>query len=620
MTKGHTVALVGTPNCGKTTLFNALTGLRQKTANYPGVTVEKKEGLLKRGDGTSLIDLPGIYNLNARTQDEIVSRDVLLGRSSHTRRPAAVLLILDGSTLEHSLALAASLLPLNLPMVAAVTMFDEIKARGGSLDLNALSRELGLPIIPVIGHRGIGLDALRAQLGSWRSWPAPTGPQDIADPASRYSWAQEILGRCLRVPLREDALTRRIDKVVLHPVAGPLIFLAVMTVFFQSIFTWARPAMDLMTGLCRALGVLLGPLIPNEILRSLVVDGLLNGVGSVVAFLPQILILFFFLFLLEDIGYMARAAFLMDRLMGWVGLQGRSFIALISSYACAVPAIMATRVIPSPQDRLATILVAPFVTCSARLPVYALFIAAFIPDQRVLGPLRLPGLVLFALYLLGGLSALGAAWLLRSSLLKGHIAPFFMELPPYRFPTLRGILLAMLERARIFLKRAGTIILGVSLIVWALLAFPRSPAGSAADPAAQIRRSWAGRMGQAMEPVFRPLGFDWRINVGILSSLPARETMVATLGQIYAAQSGQEDVALSKRLREPGGGQAPLGLPVALSVLAFFVYALQCFSTLAIMRRETNSWLPPLMAFCAMLACAYAASFITYRTALAFGF
>lgn len=614
------VALVGTPNCGKTTLFNSLTGLRQKVANYPGVTVEKKEGAVGApADGLTLLDLPGIYTLNARTEDEILARHILLGESRHTRRPSAVLLILDGSALERSLVLASAIMALGLPAIAAITMFDELKARGGILDVDRLSSELGMTIIPVIGHRGVGLDVLREQLRAWRTWPVPQAVAGLESTASRYVWAQEVLTRSLRIPLREDRLTRRLDRFILHPVAGPLIFLGVMAFFFQSIFTWARPAMDALTALAGAAGAWLGGMLPEGLLASLVVNGVFNGVGSVVAFLPQILVLFFFLFLLEDIGYMARAAFLTDRLMGWVGLQGRSFIALISSYACAVPGIMATRIIPSAADRLATILVAPFMTCSARLPVYALLIGAFIPDKAVLGPLRLPGLVLLGLYVIGSLSAFAAAWLLRSTLLRGHIEPFYMELPPYRFPTFKNIFLSMLDRARIFLRRAGTIILAVSLATWALISFPRQPG---AGPGEQIEHSLAGRLGRALEPVFKPLGFDWRINVAIVSSLPAREVAVATLGQIYAAQAQRAGVPLTRMLREGRdtvSGKPLMSLPTALSLLAFFIYALQCFSTLAMMRHETNSWIWPAFAFAYMFACAYGASFLTYRAALAFG-
>lgn len=620
-----TIALVGTPNCGKTTLFNALTGLRQKVANYPGVTVEKKRGWLTQSSPEiALLDLPGIYSFNAQTPDEAITREILLGESRHTARPAAILLILDGSALERSLALASGALALGLPTAAVVTMFDEIKARGGSLDVALLARELGVPVHPIVGHKGIGLAELRDEIAAWSRWPAPQAPADLNGSASRYAWARELLGRILRSPLQEDALSRRIDRVILHSALGPLIFLAVMALFFQSIFTWARPAMDAMNAACLAAGQWLGQAVPDGVLRGLIVNGLFRGVGSVVAFLPQILILFFLLFLLEDVGYMPRAAFLMDRLMGWAGLQGRSFIALISSYACAVPGIMATRGIPSPQDRLATILVAPWMTCSARLPVYALLIGTFVPDRPVLGLLRLQGLTLMALYLLGAVSSFAAAWLLRSSILRGQLSPFYMELPPYRLPSWRNVLLAMADRARIFLRRAGTVILGVSLAVWALLSFPQVPPDPGAPPAVvvsrQLSHSWAGRIGKALEPVFSPLGFDWRINVGILSSLPAREVMVATLAQIYAVEAGGDGAALRRALRGgdgPNGARGAMSLPTALSLLAFFVYALQCFSTLAVMRRETNGWTWPALAFCAMFACAWVASFVTYRVALA---
>ena len=610
------IALVGTPNCGKTTLFNALTGLRQKVANYPGVTVEKKEGFLGRDEsGPILLDLPGLYSLQTQTEDERVTREVLLGDIKEAK-PSALLVILDGSALERSLALSSTLFSLGLPMAAALTMFDEIKARGGNLDVDALAKRLGIPVVPIVGHRGVGIDDLRQLALGHRDWPQPRA-LSLNGAASRFAWAREVLSGCLRAPLGEDALSQRIDNVVLHPVAGPLIFFGVMAFFFQSIFTWAKPAMDALSWICGVAGDRAGAFLPDGLLRHLVVFGLFKGVGSVVAFLPQILILFFLLFLLEDIGYMARAAFLMDRIMGWAGLQGRSFISLISSYACAVPGIMATRAIPAEKDRLATMLSAPFMTCSARLPVYALLIGAFIPDRPVLGPLRLQGLVLLGLYFVGSVSALLAAWVMRSTMLRGDITPFYMELPPYRFPAIKSVLLAMLDRARIFLRRAGTIILAASMVICLLLSFPSSPKDPALSPAQndsrQMEVSLAGRAGKLVEPVFRPIGFDWRINVGLLGSLVAREIVVSTLAQVYAVDATGGDDSLQRALR------TGMSLPTALSLLAFFIYALQCFSTLAVLRRETNGWSWPAFAFAYMFACAWGASFVVFHLARAAG-
>ncbi|MBI4424464.1 MAG: ferrous iron transporter B [Elusimicrobia bacterium] len=618
------VALVGTPNCGKTTLFNALTGMRQKVGNYPGVTVEKKEGWFARGDqALRLVDLPGLYGLEAHTPEETVAEDLLRGRGRFDRPPAALLVVLDGSALERSLALLRSVLDLGLPVAAILTMADEIKARGGRLDIGALSRDLGLPVVAVVGHRGVGLEEARALLASWRSWPLPKTESKELSPAERYAWAGGALERSLGSALRADTLTARLDRWVLHPVAGPLIFLGVMTAFFQAIFSGAQPAMDALDALVGLLGDAAQRALPPGLLQGFVVHGVIQGVGSVVAFLPQIAILFFFLFLLEDIGYLARAAFLMDRVMGWAGLQGRCFVALLSSYACAVPGIMATRGIPSPQDRLATMLVAPFMTCSARLPVYALLIGAFVPDRPVLGVLRAPGLALLALYVLGSLSAFAAAWLLRRSLLSGDITPFYIELPPYRFPTWRSVAVAMLDRARIFLRRAGTVILGVSVLTWVLLNVPRLPEGQAGAAGTradlQMRHSLAGRIGAALEPVFAPLGFDWRINVALLGSFVAREVAVSTLAQIYAAD--ENDGSLRAILREgrDAEGRPLMPLPAALALVAFFVYALQCVSTLAVLRRETNGWKWPAFAFGAMFVCAWSAGALTRLAALSLG-
>lgn len=617
-TRSESIALVGPPNSGKTTLFNALTGLRQKVANYPGVTVEKKEGRLKRhAGGPTIIDLPGLYSLNAHTPDEKVTREILLGESNHTPRPSAMVIVLDGSMVERSLALASSLLALGIPCAVVLTMFDEIKARGGSIDPKRLSEELGVPVIPIVGHRGIGLSELRHQIGRFDRWPTPPAPR-LNGARSRFEWAKAVLGRSLHTPLREDAFTAKIDRVVLHPVAGPVIFLAVMALFFQSIFTWAQPAMDLIGEACTAAGTRVGGFLPDGFLKGLVVNGVFEGVGSVISFLPQIMILFFLLFLLEDVGYMARAAFLMDRIMGWSGLQGRSFIALVSSYACAVPGIMAARTIPSPKDRLATILVAPFMTCSARLPVYALLIGAFIPATPVVGPINLQGLTLLGLYLLGSVSALIAARIFKSSLLQGDIIPFYMELPPYRFPSLKSVGLAMLDRAKIFLKRAGRIILGVSLLVYLSMSISAPSLTETPRPAATLEESVAGRIGKALEPVFAPLGFDWRINIGLLSSLVAREVVVSTLSQIYAVET---DAPLEQALVngvDKKSGRPLMTVPAAISLMVFFVYALQCLSTIAVIRRETNSWRWPAFAFAYMFACAYAGAWLAYRAALAF--
>ncbi len=620
--KTATIALVGAPNSGKTTLFNGITGLRQKVANYPGVTVEKKEGWLNSGGRLlRLLDLPGIYSLEAQTPEELVACSILSPGSSYERRPDALLVVLDGSALERSLALFASLTALGLPMACVLTMSDEIKARGGRLDEGALAEALGVPVAAVVGHRGIGLEGVLRMVDGWKRWPVAAALEQPPSAERRYGWAIGVLARSFGGRMSEDSLTRRIDRWVLHPLAGPALFLLVMGLFFQSIFSWAQPLMEALSSAVDAAGVMAAALLPAGIWRGAVVDGLIRGVGSVVVFLPQIMILFFLLFLLEDVGYMPRAAFLMDRIMGWAGLQGRCFVALLSSYACAVPGIMATRSIPSPQDRLATILVAPFMTCSARLPVYALLIGAFVPDRPVLGPMRSQGVALLSLYLIGSASAFAAAWLLRSKLLIGDATPFYIELPPYRFPSLKSVSLAMLDRAKLFLRRAGTMILAASLGVWFLLHFPRPPQMDSLSPDARMQHSLAGRIGKALEPVFAPLGFDWRINVTVLGSLVAREMAVSTLAQIYAVEVEQGDAPLRRVLREGRGpdGRALMTPATALALLAFFIYALQCTSTLAVIRRETNGWRWPAFAFAYMLACAWIAGSIAYRVGAAMG-
>ncbi|HAH05813.1 MAG TPA: ferrous iron transporter B [Elusimicrobia bacterium] len=610
------IAFVGTPNCGKTTLFNALTGLRQKVGNFPGVTVEKKAGRILGSESLLwALDLPGLYGLSSGTPEEEVSQDILSGGRRFGRRPEAVLVILDGSALERSLSLLASVASLGLPTAAALTMFDEIKARGGRLDCAALSRETGVPIAPVVGHRGVGVDDLNRLILDWKSWPVPAKP--AADAAARFAWAERVLSACRFEGLQEDSLSRRIDRWALHPVLGPLIFLLVMAFFFQAIFSWARPAMEALSALVTGAGQALSGFLPEGWMRGLLIDGVVNGAGAVVAFLPQIMILFFLLLLLEDIGYLARGAFVMDRLMGWAGLQGRCFVTLISCYACAVPGILSARGIASPQDRLATIVAAPFITCSARLPVYTMLIAILVPDAPVLGPLRTQGLALLALYLLGGLSALFTAWLLRSSLLRGSLSPFCVELPPYRFPTWGSVASAMWVRAKLFLKNAGTVILGVSILLWALMYFPR-PARELTR-AQGVEQSWAGRLGKAMEPAFAPLGFDWRINVALLGSFAAREVLVSTLAQIYAVESEDHGPALLEVLRGGEEGRPLLPPAAALSLLVFFVYALQCVSTLVVMRQETGSWRWPAFAFVFSFVWAWGAAWAAYRLALFWG-
>jgi len=611
------LGLIGSPNCGKTTLFNALTGLRAKVGNYPGVTVERREGsLVSGGRRIEVIDLPGTYGLVPVSPDEQVVARALAGQIEGIAAPDALLVVADACALERSLLLVAEVLALGRPTCLVLTMMDELAARGGRVHIARLEAALGVPVLPVVGHRGLGLDAVRRRIAEPEAWDRPVvpPPQSVAE---RAAWVDSVIGVVLEQRPRRHRATETVDRIVLHPLWGSLLFVAVMVTFFQAIFAWAAPAMDAIDAGVGSLGDAVGGLLPAGLLRDFVVDGVFAGVGSVVIFLPQIVLLFALLSTLENLGYMARAAFVIDRLMGRIGLEGRSFVALLSSYACAIPGIMATRSIPSPQNRLVTILVSPLMTCSARLPVYTLLIAAFVPATSVAG-LGLQGLALLSLYLVGGISALVVAAILKRRVVGAETLPFYMELPPYRVPTLRLVLWQVWDRAWAFLRRAGTIILLASMVLWMLLTFPRAepPAGASEAEAARhaLERSAAGRLGHAIEPAIAPLGFDWKIGVGLVASLAAREVIVATLAQIYAVTD--EDASLREAVRadvDPRTGQPVFDPPTVASLLVFFVFALQCMSTLAIMRRETNSWRWPAFAFSYLLVLAWVASFATHR-------
>jgi ferrous iron transport protein B len=618
------LGLLGSPNCGKTTLFNALTGLRSRVGNYPGVTVERREGDVRLDDRElRVIDLPGTYSLHPLSPDEEVVTRVLHGELEEVPAPDGLVIIADACTLERSLMLVADALQLGLPACLVLTMMDELRARGGEIALSRLSDALGIPVLPVVGHRGLGVAELRALLPHPERWdrPAllpPTAPED------KQQWLESVLERVLVRRPGRHAASEAVDRVVLHPLGGTLLFVTVMVFFFQLIFAWATPAMDAIDAGVAATGSALRGALPPGMATDFLVDGMIAGVGAVVIFLPQIVLLLTLLHLLEDLGYMARAAFVVDRLMGRIGLEGRAFVALLSSYACAVPGIMATRTIPSPKQRLVTMLVAPLMTCSARLPVYALLISAFVPATAVWGPIGLQGLVLLGLYLLGGLTALLAAAVLSRSVGRGDPLPFHLELPPYRIPPLRLVATQVWGGARAFLKRAGTIILAVAIVLWFLLSFPRvaPPAELSANEAGRfaLEHSFAGRLGKTLEPVIAPLGFDWKIGVGLVASLAAREVIVATLAQVYAA-SEDDGVSLRaaiQRDRHPDTGELVFTPATVASLLVFFVFALQCMSTLATMRRETNSWRWPAFAFSYLLALAWVASFVTYRVVNAF--
>ena len=614
------LGLLGSPNSGKTTLFNALTGLRAKVGNYPGVTVERREGqLVVEGRHLVVVDLPGTYSMNAISPDERVVTRILDGEIADA--PEALVIVADACTLERSLLFVAQVLQRDAPICLVVTMTDELHSRGGVLDLRRLERALGIPVRGVIGHKGLGLGALRRLLAHPESWSRPH-LRPPAGAAERAAWVDSVLGSVLLRRPGANRITDAIDRVVLHPVAGVALFAVVMVTFFQLIFAWATPAMDFIDAAVGHSSVAVRAALPPGLATDFLAEGLIAGVGAVIIFLPQIVLLFSLLYLLEDLGYMARAAFVIDRVMGSIGLEGRCFVSLLSSYACAVPGIMATRTIPSPRNRLATMLVAPLMTCSARLPVYALLIGAFVPATTVLGFLGVQGLALLGLYLIGSLSALAVAAVLKHTVLRGEALPFYMELPPYRVPTLRLLVSQVWGAAWAFLRRAGTIILAASIVLWALLTFPRvepSPELNAREAALYtLEHSAAGRAGHAVEPAIEPLGFDWKIGVGLLASLAAREVIVSTLAQIYA--SAEDATSLREAIRndiDPRTGRPVFTAATVASLLVFFVFALQCMSTLAVLRRETNSWRWPAFAIGYLLVFAYAASFATYRIASA---
>ena len=599
------VALIGPPNSGKTTLFNRLTGLRQKVANYPGVTVERHVGRAQLGDHVSvdLLDLPGVYSLHPRTEDEKVTSDVLQGKMPDLPRPDAVLLILDSTNLGHNLALVAPILALGLPAMVVLNMADDLDGRGGTVDVKALSAELGLPVALVSSVRGTGIESVRGFLRGPAGPPAGVFPilQNVQDAPHCRRWAASVTASAgYRAPA-PPAWTRRLDATLLHRHWGPAILAVVLMAIWWTIFAGAKPAMDAVELAIAASGGWLKSQLPDGLLRGLLIDGVWAGVGSIVVFLPQILILSLFIGILEDSGYMARAALISDRLLARVGLQGKAVIPLVSALACAVPAIMGARVIESKRDRLATIMVAPFMVCSARLPVYTLLIAAFVP-----GAAWKQALVLASLYVLGAAAAFGTARLLKSTILQSERIPFVLEMPPYRWPTVRSLGLRLIDRTRVFLRRAGTIILGVAVVLWLMATLPLKPDGTAAD----VGDSIAGTVGKTIEPVIQPLGFNWKIGVGLITSLAAREVIVSTLGTIYGIESTDEDVIQDSLRTELHRDLTPGG---AAALIVFFAFAMQCMSTVAVIRRETGGWKWPALQFAYMLALAYGGAWAAFR-------
>jgi ferrous iron transport protein B len=709
--KALTIALAGNPNAGKTTLFNTLTGLRQKVANYPGVTVERKEGAwtLVLGQAPArLIDLPGLYSLDAASLDEKIARDVLTGRIAGLSAPDVILTVVDATNLERNLYLATQLLEYGRPIVIALTMIDLAERRGIEIDVERLSEALCLPVVPVVASQRRGIDALAravletvGQAGPGAGWrlseraerelralsdnehqaherhaalrdlygeelPGDNHRQRAVEGArarlceldrnwwqepllARYDWIEQVTAQCVSRPVesKHPTTTEAIDRLLTHRLFGPLILVAVMLLVFQAIFSWASLPMDLIDKGFGALGELVRAHMPAGLLTDLLVDGIIAGVGGVLVFLPQILLLFFFITILEDTGYMARAAFLMDRLMRGVGLHGKAFMPLLSSFACAIPGIMATRTIENPKDRFATIMIAPFMSCSARLPVYALLIAAFFSTQKVFGIVSVGALMIVSMYLLGITVAVCVAWVLKHTILKAPPPPLVLELPPYRVPNLLTLTQTIWSRAWLFVRRAGTVILAISIILWALVTFPRAqkanegsaPANQqssmregAAEQAAQagdetgeqVRNSYAGRVGRLIEPLIAPLGFDWKMGIGLISSFAARETLVSTFSIVYNVGPDETEGSPSlieavREARRPDGTPAWTPL-VAVSMMVFFVLACQCMSTVAVVRRETNSWRWPLFMVGYMLVLAYVGSLITFQGGRLLGF
>ena len=653
------IALAGAPNAGKTSIYNALTGLHAKTGNYPGVTVQRSLGTCKIGGKTLTVeDLPGAYSLDPISPDEEIVHDVLTGTSTTVSAPDALVIVVDATTLQRGMNFIAEALALDLPTCLVVTMTDELSRRTGRLNVAALGQALGVPAVRVIGHRGIGMPDLRAQLAQVATWqrtplPPPTDPDEIT------SWADSVLAAADYQPPQSDQITSAIDKVLLRPIPGTIVFFTIMFLFFQAIFTWAEPFKGAIEDGFGALGTMVHNWLDasHPLIAGLLGDGLIGGVGAVLTFIPQIIIMFLIIAVLEGVGYMSRAAFLMDKVMSIAGLEGRAFVALLSSLACAIPGIMATRTLPSTKDRVATMLGAPLMTCSARLPVYVIMISLTVDGGARVGPFGARGVIMFALYLLGAVSAMAAAWVVKQLTDRGHILlPFYMEMPPYRMPRVHTIAIMVWDACKGFLKKAGTIITLTTIILWVLLNVPmrsdaqfetycasdtQCAAVSAAvdDPSSStvkgddgeivtdpeelgklldaqktsytMDNSWAAKGGKAVQPVFEPLGFDWRINVAILSSLAARETFVATLGQIAAAEDPEEPSAhlatmtyQQDTLTNKAGDQL-FNPATVIAVLVFFVYALQCMATAGAMRRETGTWKWPIIAFVYMFATAW---------------
>ena len=615
---GPLMALVGNPNCGKTALFNQMTGSRQKVANYAGVTVERKEGkcLTPAGKTIRVLDLPGAYSLYPRSPDERVTCDVLRGQAAGEKKPDIVVCVVDATNLRRNLRLALAIKRLGLPCVVALNMMDLAEKRGIRIAPEALSAELGLPVASTVAVQKNGVDALLTLIddpNAWRAAPVNGTDAETSSDGDHVA-VRRILQKLGLDDIVPHTVSDNIDRFTLHPVLGPVLLAVLLFLVFQAVFSWSEAPIGWIEEAAAWAGELAGDQLADGWLKSLIVDGIIAGAGSVLVFLPQILILFFFIILLEESGYLPRAAFLLDRLMGWVGLSGRSFIPMLSSFACAIPGIMATRTIGNPRDRLVTILIAPMMTCSARLPVYALLIGAFIPQREVWGIFQLQGLVLFALYLAGILGALLVAWLLKRFTAAGRLVrPLMMELPSYHLPTARNLAIGLWQRAKIFIRRVGGIILISSILIWFLSSYPAAPEGASESA---IEYSYAGRIGKAMSVVFEPVGFNWQLSAALIPAMAAREAVISALGTVYSLSAGDEEET-EQALREHISASWPL--PTALSMLAWFIFAPHCLATLAAVKRETGGWKTPLLMTAYLFGLAYLAAFITYRGALFYG-
>ena len=615
---GTLVALVGNPNCGKTALFNLLTGSRQKVANYAGVTVERKEGAYELSDGKKLriLDLPGTYSLYPRSPDEKVTCDVLAGKAKGEKKPDWVICVVNATNLRRGLRLVLGVKRMGLPVVVAVNMMDVAARRGIQIDLAALSKELGVPVVSTVGVKSEGAKDLKNTLDHLDTLKPIAEDVPLAMNHADQNQSDQARVRTILHNIKlDDAAphlpTDQLDKVFLHPLWGSLILAVVLFLVFQAVFSWASVPMDLIERLSTATGEWVGSMLPEGIIKSFIVDGLIAGLGGVIVFLPQIIILFFFILLLEESGYLPRAALLLDRLMGSVGLSGRSFIPLLSSFACAIPGIMAARTIPNARDRWVTILIAPLMTCSARLPVYALLIGAFIPHKTVFYGVELQGLVLFVLYFAGIFAAFSVAWVLKQFGQHKLTRTLMMELPDYHWPNVRNLAIGLWQRVEIFMRRVGGIILTLTVLMWFLASFPGAHEGATG---AAIEYSFAGTVGRWLNVIFAPIGFNWQISIALVPGLAAREVLVSSLATVYALSSSDDGGALMPIIAQQWS------MATAFSLLAWFVFAPQCLSTLATIKRETGGWRMPLIAAGYLFALAYLASFITYRVALSFGF